>query len=605
MTDRRRQRPDPRPPGADHADTGRRRFLQRLGAGALLAPAIAYGKLGDRHHYAGDPLFTLGVASGDPTANSVVLWTRLAPEPLNGGGMGRRPVFLDWEIALDPGMARVVRRGRATALARDGHAVRVIARGLPPDSWLYFRFRALGHYSRVGRTRTFPAASGAAGRMRFAVANCQNYQQGFFPAYADMLDQDLDFVLHVGDYIYENAATSLPIADGRVHPATEAFSVDDYRNRYALYRLDPDLQEAHAQLPFIVTWDDHEVDNNYAGKVAEEVAPWQGAEFLERRRNAYQVYAETMPIRPRLRRRALDDLVELRLFRRLDFGTLARLHVLDTRQYRTDQPCEDLYGSLDPSSLVLEPEFGKLFCPDEILDPDTTMLGESQEGWLYRGLKRSDATWNVLAQSVMVTRWDLSPFVNSAFPPLVLDSLFSVDAWDGLRAAQDRLREMLAELRPGNPVIITGDIHSAWGADIPASYESDEGGQVAAEFVSTSIASTLLDLNPVATDTVIRTTLAPGANDDIRYYNGLFRGYCLCDVTPERWTTTYRAVGSLLDLPVAIAAAQVGDNQDTSLVPRADSPVDTDAVLTLDAGFNDPAGGDGLAVQLERIPTRG
>lgn len=588
------------------ANPVRRRFLQGIGAGSgiLLAPGILYGMRGERHFEPATSLFTLGVASGDPDATSVIIWTRLAPDPLNGGGMGRRIVPVEWEVALDPGMARIVRRGRVMALPITGHTARARVTGLRPDTRYYYRFSALGQHSRLGQTRTFPRPDQPVERMRFAVANCQNYEQGFYAAYADMLEQDLDFVVHVGDYIYEDGPTANPIAPGRVHNGAEIFSVEDYRNRYALYRLDPDLQAAHAQLPFLVTWDDHEVDNNYAGTVAEEVARYQGDDFLQRRRNAYQVYAETMPMRPRLVR-LRDDFIDLRLFRTLNFGSLAAIHILDTRQYRTDQPCDDGFGSLDPASAVLEPQFGTLFCPDEILDPSNNMLGRTQEAWLERSLRHSRATWNVLAQGLMVTRWNLAPFANFLLQPtgLSVNTLFNVDAWDGYRVAQDRLRGLLATLRPNNPVILTGDIHSAWGANIPADYEEGSNDLVAAEFVSTSISSTLIDLNPVTTDQTIRATLAPGANDPIVYYNGLFRGYYHCEVDADRWTTTYRAVGDIGLLPAAIAAARAGDNDDRSLVPFAGSPVATDAVLQLDAGFNRP-GGSGLAKLLERIPTR-
>jgi alkaline phosphatase D len=205
----------------------------------------------------------------------------------------------------------------------------------------------------------------------------------------------------------------------------------------------------------------------------------------------------------------------------------------------------------------------------------------------------------------MVTRWNLAPFANLLLQPAgaSIDTLFNVDAWDGYRAAQDRMRGLLADLRPNNPVILTGDIHSAWGANIPADYEDRIDDLVAAEFVSTSISSTLVDLNPVATDQTIRATLAPGANDPITYYNGLFRGYYHCEVDAHRWTTTYRAVGDIAMLPQAIAQARIGNNDDRSLVPFEDSPVATDAVLQLDAGFNQP-GAAGLATLLERIPTR-
>lgn len=591
-------------------DVGRRRFLQGLGAGTgvLLAPGILYGLPGDRHRYGDSELFTLGVASGDPTAESVVIWTRLASDPLNGGGMGKRSIPVSWEVATDPGMAQVIRRGHAVAHPQNGHAVRVPVSGLPSNTWLYYRFGALGKFSRMGRTRTFPGPHDPTDRLRFAVANCQNYEQGFYTAYADMLAQDLDCVIHVGDYIYESGPTSTPIAAGRVHNSPEIFSVEDYRNRYALYKLDPHLQDAHAEYPFIVTWDDHEVDNNYAGTFAEETAPYQGADFLQRRRNAYRVYAETMPMRPQLRRTRGGDLA-LTLYRQLQFGDLANLYMLDTRQYRTDQPCDDGFGSLDPDSVLLESQYGTLYCPDEILDPDSSMLGDSQEAWLQRRLSQSHAVWNLMAQGIMVTRWNLAPFAQLLLPPgYEVNTLFNVDAWDGYRAAQERLQAMLAELRPNNPIILTGDIHAAWGANIPESYGLENADIVAAEFVSTSIASTFTALNPAQTDMIVRATLArdpasgKGANDDIEFFNGLFRGYYLCDISRDKCTTTYRAVGDIGGVGAAYADAANADNR--ILVPFEDSPVATDAVLEIEAGFNQPDSGKRLVKRMERIPTR-
>ena len=236
------------PPG----NQSRRKFLlQSAGAAASLvvAPAFLKAARGDSLHLNGD-LFTLGVVSGDPGRHSVVLWTRLAPEPLNGGGMPNRPVKVVWEVAEDYCMTQLIKHGVSIAQPRHGHALRVVANALPANRWLYYRFKALGVYSRVGRTRTFPGYQHHADHMRCAVVSCQNYAQGFYPAYRDMLDKDLDFVVHTGDYIYESGASGFEIAPGRNHIGSEIFTVDDYRNRYALYRLDQDLQDVHAELLF-------------------------------------------------------------------------------------------------------------------------------------------------------------------------------------------------------------------------------------------------------------------------------------------------------------------------------------------------------------------
>ena len=577
----------------------RRRVIQGAGllAGTLAAPAIL--RSGHAHANQTSALFTLGVASGDPRAHSVVLWTRLAPDPLSGGGMGNRPLPVRWMIATDEGMVNVICSGKVTALPGNGHTIHVVPTGLPSNIWLYYRFEAMGERSRIGRTRTFPAVNDPVGHMRFAVVSCQHYEQGFYPAWRDIAhwrtrpDQDLDFVVHTGDYIYENPATSTPIDPERVHSNREIFSVADYRNRYAQYKLDPNLQRAHANYPFLVIPDDHEVDNNYAGKIAEEGAPFTGAEFIRRRRNAYRVYAETMPLRRYSRNGARHG--HLNLFRRFNFGTLADIHMLDTRQFRSDQPADDTFGSTDPDSAALEGVFGEtLYDADGILDPDATMMGAAQERWLKNGLSRSRARWNVIANQVMITRWNLvetarqqialNPDIPDAQKQQILtlmtnvDNFFNVDAWDGYQAARQRLFDTLESSRPNNPVIVTGDIHSAWAANLLKDVSDPASRMLAAEFVCTSISSTFLTLDPRSVHVLVKAGVQKD-NPHIPYFNGLFRGYCLCDVDQDRFRTTYRAVGEL---------AHLGSSDPLALVPRDTSPVLTDAVYDIQAGFNQP-----------------
>ena len=276
----------------------RRRFLQQVGVGAglLVAPAFLKGARTDRMAIA-PTLFTLGVASGDPDHQSVVLWTRLAPEPLTGGGLGHLQIAVEWQVAVDPAMIRVIRRGTTIAAPEQGYTIQVVADRLPTDRWLYYRVQALGETSRIGRTRTFPEGTDRVERMRFAVASCQDIRTGFYTAYRDMVEQDLDFVVHVGDYIYEEGLSNDPITTDRNHNGGEAYSIEDYRNRYAQYRLDPLLQEVHARLPFIAVWDDHEVADDYAGLTAKATAGLRQG-FAIRRRNAYQVYSELTAPRP-------------------------------------------------------------------------------------------------------------------------------------------------------------------------------------------------------------------------------------------------------------------------------------------------------------------
>lgn len=582
----------PNPPAAA---VSRRGFLRRVGASALWvgAPALIASRAADAALDAGSELFALGVASGDPSNRSVVLWTRLAPDPLTGGGLPDEPIPVTWEVATDPDMSRILRRGSQLALPSNGHAVHAVARGLPADRWLYYRFRALGTYSRIGRTRTFPDPQPRTEQMRFAVASCQSYNQGFYTAYADMLTQELDFVVHLGDYIYEGGPTSTPIAEGRTHRGGELRTLADYRNRYALYRLDPNLQAAHAWLPFIVTPDDHEIDNNYVGLTPHEASSTQGEAFAARRRIAYQAYAEHTPLRAE--HRFDPRFGRMQLFRRLRFGDLADLHVLDTRQYRTDQPAGDGFGSTDPRSRALEGIIAdRLYDAEGILDPSATVLGARQEAWLEQGLRRSRARWNVIAQQIMVMRWNLIGALRRRVeqrqsidperkPELLaaidsVDNLYNLDAWDGYPAARERLFRVLAEVRPANPVILSGDIHSAWAAHLLADFDASGATEpLAVELVTTSIASAFFRMDPRGSDDQVRHSLVD--NPHIRYFNGLFRGYLHCQVERDRWETSYRAVGDLADI----------DSPDPlALVPYADSPVETDAVFSIAAGFNQP-----------------
>ena len=594
--------------GRRDARIGRRRLLRGFTGAATLvaAPALLMSAGAEAASSAGS-LFSLGVASGDPDAHSVMLWTRLAPDPLSGGGIGNRSVPVRWEVATDPAMVHVFREGSVVARPDGGHVVQVLANGLPADQWLYYRFHAMGESSRVGRTRTFPPRGTPVSRLRCAVVSCQNFTHGFYPAYRDLATQDIDFVVHTGDYIYEGGPVDAPLTPDRNHRDGEAFSVEDYRNRYALYRLDANLQEAHARFPFLVTWDDTEVDGNYAGTVANEDAPFTGADFLERRQNAYRVYSEMMPLRPEDRLHGKT----MRLYRKLEFGQLADIFLLDTRQFRTDQPAEDDFGSTDPDSAnpLLEAAFGEvIFDAQGIENPAASMMGMQQEAWLRDSLKRSRAKWTVIAQQVMLTQWNLvesarltvqfNPSIPADLKTLLLralgavDNVYNVDAWDGYRAARRRLFRVLAELRPSNPIVLTGDIHSAWGANLLADFENPASDVLAAEFVCTSISSNFQQQDPRPVDAIVRPGVVAD-NPHIEFFNGLFRGYCLCDVDANRWQTTYRAVGTLADLQ---------DPSPLALTPFEDSPVETDAVVEIESGFNQPGSAKRLTTTFSRIP---
>jgi alkaline phosphatase D len=446
--------------------------------------------------------FTLGIASGDPSPDGVVLWTRLAVDPLHGGGMDPRPIAVEWQVATDEMMSDVVKSGTVTASPQWAHSVHVEVAGLQPHRWYWYRFRAGNELSRVGRTRTLPSTQAAVDRLRFAFASCQHYEQGYFTAYDHMAKEDLDFVMHLGDYIYESGGIDKRV---RKHVGPELMTVDDYRNRYAQYRGDPSLQTAHAQYPWIVVWDDHEVDNNYASVYGENNDPFET--FAIRRANAYKAYYEHMP----LRRTSVPRGPSLQLYRGFQFGTLAHVFMLDTRQFRSDQPCGDNV---------------KPVCPG-VRDPKATMLGSHQERWLMNGLDRSRTAWNVLGQQVMIARLD-----RIAGP----EKQFSMDKWDGYEVARRRLLDFLGTRKPANPVALAGDIHCNWVADLRRDFDDPRSPVVATEFVGTSITST-----GDGADQRPGYQAAASENEWIRFYNDQ-RGYVTCEITPKQMRTDFKVL---------------------------------------------------------------
>jgi alkaline phosphatase D len=483
-----------------------RRML--LAYGATLASLPLLGGRGHasalRHlAFASDP-FSLGVASGDPTSSGVVLWTRLAPRPLEpGGGLPPQPVEVSWEIARDESMRDLARRGTAMATPQLGHSVHVEVGGLEPDRWYWYRFRAGDAESRVGRARTLPEAAASPQALRFAFASCQHYEQGLFTAYEHMAKDDLDLVIHLGDYIYEYEGKEGKV---RKHQGAEITTLDDYRIRHAQYKSDPQLQAMHARCPWLVTWDDHEVDNNYADSTSEKpgIDP---ADMLTRRANAYQAYYEMMP----LRRRSLPRGPHMQLYRKASYGRLAELFVLDTRQYRTDQPNNDRRSDLNAAAL----------------DPRNTLLGAEQEGWLKSSLLGSESTWNVLAQQVMMGMVDRVPGEGRGY---------SMDQWPGYARERMHLVGFLSDRRVPNPVILTGDIHSNWVNDLRVDDRETAAPVVATEFVGTSISSGGNGANmPKGLDSLL------AENPGVRFHNAQ-RGYVRCTVTPGLWRSDYVVV---------------------------------------------------------------
>jgi alkaline phosphatase D len=473
--------------------------------------------------------FPLGVASGEPLPDGVVLWTRLAPEPLDGGGMPMANVEVAWEVARDRAFASVVTKGTTVARPELGHSVHVEIGGLEPAHEYFYRFRCGRETSQTGRTKTAPAAGAAVDRLRFAVCGCSHLETGYFTAYRRIAAEQFDFVFHTGDYIYEGRDDGGRTAAVRRHQGDEIYTLVDYRNRYAQYRMDPDLRAAHASAPFVVTWDDHEVDNDYASDRDENDTPPEI--FLLRRAAAYQAYFEMMPLRVS----TLPSGPHMRLYRRMQFGRLIDLSVLDTRQFRSDQVC----GTTTATGCAAA------------LDPARTMLGAAQETWLFDQLASVKATWTVLGQQVPTFARD-----NLRVAP---NGRYSMDKWDGYVASRARLYARLKETKAPNPIVLSGDVHLHYGADLKMDFANPASETVGVEFTNTSITSGGDGAEVAATWERIR-----GDNPHIKYHSAR-RGYIACTATPA----TMRADFKVLErVTVPDAPERVGG----SLVVEAGRP---------------------------------
>lgn len=452
--------------------------------------------------------FTLGVAAGDPWPDGFVIWTRLAPRPLDEhGGMPHAAVPVGWEVSEDERFSSVVQKGETLARPELGHSVHVELSGLKPHCHYFYRFTVAGSdASPVGMARTAPASGMLADRARIAVAGCQHWEAGFFDAWGHLArEPDLDLVFHYGDYIYEGAARRLGGAIVRQHVGGEIYSIDDYRRRHALYKTDPHLQAAHAACAFAVSFDDHEIDNNWAGELDQDGTPPEY--FLLRRMAGLQAWYENMPVR----RAQLPNAHGITAYRRLDYGRLLRMHVLDTRSHRSDQPCND--GKFQP-------------CPAEA-HVSPTMLGATQEAWLDEGLG-SGATWNLLAQQVLTM-----PYARHR--PGEAGNWTSYDTWDGYRPARARLVKTIRRHDLTNVFIASGDFHRNFVGTLPERDEALDGKMAAVEFLATSISS---NGNGGPLPGVDRDL---AENPHLKMINNI-RDYHLFDITPKRWKTDVRAI---------------------------------------------------------------
>jgi len=473
----------------------RRAFVHTTAAAAVAWPLEVRGWEAPPETETG--LFRHGVASGDPLADRVILWTRVTTP---AGRSGNRPIEVRWQVASDERLSRIVARGKAAAARERDFTVKVDAGGLEPGATYFYAFDTGGEQSPIGRTRTLPARG--AQRLRFGQVSCANYPTGYFNVYRCLANRpDLDAIVHLGDYIYEFSSNRYndPSISRAVQPVNEIVTLEDYRNRYAFYRRDLDLQEVHRQHPFIVVWDDHEMANDaWSGGASNHLAS-QG-DWKTRQRAAYRAYLEWMPIRE-------SNTSDIRLYRRFAFGGLADLVMLDTRALRDQQ-----VASGDASGLA---------------DPRRTLLGAEQEQWLSNTLRDSQgsgALWRIIGQQIL-------------FSPMTMPGMgvLKTDLWDGYPAARDRVFDMIESGRITDVAILTGDIHSSWAIDVPrqpwAAYDPKTAkGSRAVEIVAPAVSSPPMFSSAAQRDLV--TMLEPLA-PHLKFLEGESRGYVLLDVTAK------------------------------------------------------------------------
>ncbi len=466
-----------------------------------------------------DDVFALGVASGDPRADRVVLWTRLTSDPLApDGGMGGTDREVAFDVALDDTFDTLVASEVVTAPATLGHSVHVDVTGLDPDREYVYRFRTGARTSEVGRTRTLPAADSPTDRFRFVFATCQDYQWGHYGAWARAIEEpDLGAVVFLGDYIYETSLGDLsPDGTGeRVWAGATPTTLDEYRSRYAQTRLDPQMKAAHAAVPWIVTWDDHEVSNNYAGDVDETGASDDATRA--RRMAGHQAFYEHMPIRITPEPADFED---LSLHRSFDIGDLATLFVVETRGHADPPPCRETSSPLQDQGPA---------CAERD-DPSRTNLGPDQTEWLIGGLESADRPWSILANPLMFAGLNLGSEESPEYP---------LDTWDGYPAVRQQVIEAMMSA-DADPVIVTGDWHAGFVLDVT----SESGEIVAPEFIVTSVT------------TVAFETDYGAVNPQQRYFHG-GHGYAVATVTPDRFTCEFAYVGDVWDPDSAVTERDV------------------------------------------------
>lgn len=421
-------------------------------------------------------------------------------------------------MAEDESFKKIAAKGSVTALPELAHSVHVDATGLRPDRWYWYRFMLGDAVSPIGRTRTAPPADAMPASLQFAFASCQHWEFGEYGAHRHIAAAAPDLVAFLGDYIYEWGPYELTHPASPRRRSNESFTLEDYRARYAQYKSDLHLQSAHLIAPWIVTWDDHEVANDYANARDERLDP----NFLTRRAAAYQAFYEHMPIRLSALPNEANHFVQLRIYERHDWGRLARFHVLDNRQYRSRHACQR-HGSGGSTSVTSS-------CKERI-EPSRTMLGPEQEIWLSEGFATSEAKWNFLAQQTLMAQASQVPITHAD------DGRFWNDGWDGYPSARQRLLNELTKHRVSNPVVISGDVHTFHAAELRSDFAKPASANnpvIATEFCGTSVTSSSRSQK--------RTDQYVAQNPHIKYGRSDRRGYVMMEVTPARATVRFQGL---------------------------------------------------------------
>jgi alkaline phosphatase D len=512
----------------------RRYFLQNTIRKAALASAAASTLWLPRSAWSQARIssnpFTLGIASGSPTYDGVVLWTRLAPSGFLGeSSLGNDNITVRWEIAHDEGFTRIATRGQAQALAQLAHSVHVEVAGLEGGRVYFYRFMVGEYTSPLGRTRTLPATDSTAGRFRIAYASCQRWEHGYYSAYRHMLADQPDLVLFLGDYIYEYPRAANQVrAPNATSNGGWTLTLDDYRSRYALHMSDPDLQAMHAACPWAFTWDDHEVQNDYAGLTPGDAGP-AAADFAARRAAAYQA-----SFRPR----ALAGLTEkpaaeMRLYSEMRLGALGSIYLLDSRQYK-DAPVCTKDGALGSSTV------NTVQCP-AWNDPSRTMLGAAQENWLAQALSRNTHApgWQIIGQATL--------FAPRDFRASGAGQSMWNDGWDGYSAARTRLTDTLQKAQTKNAVFFGGDVHENWVGHVKADFSKPSSASIATEFCGTSITSRH---SPQSSNDKVPERIA--RNPHFVFADVEKRGYGLADFNAQKLQVSLRTVSDVTSKDASI-----------------------------------------------------